>query len=50
MHNFIADFRKGGDLLKSYWAKWSREQVAFFNVRTVKGTALVQSNYGLASN
>ena len=36
IHNFIADVRKGGDFLKSYWAKWSRKQVAFFHVRTVK--------------
>ena len=36
-HNFIADFRKGGDFLKFYWAKWSRKQVAFFHVRTLKG-------------
>ena len=35
--NFIADFRKGGDFLKSYWAKWSRKQVAIFHVRTLKG-------------
>ena len=37
MHNFIADFRKGGDFFKSYWVKWSRNQVAFFHVRTAKG-------------
>ena len=37
MHNFIAYFRKGGDFLKSYWAKWPRKQVAFFHNRTVKG-------------
>ena len=37
MHNFFADFRKGGDFLKSYWAKWSRKQVAFFLFWTVKG-------------
>ena len=37
-HNFIADFRKGGDFLKSYWEKWSREQVAFFHDQTIKGT------------
>ena len=36
MHNFIAYFRKGGDLLKSYWAKWPRKQVVFFHGRTVK--------------
>ena len=24
MHNFIVDIRKGGDILKSYWAKSSR--------------------------
>ena len=38
MHIFIRYFRKGGDFLKSYWAKWPRKQVAFFNGRTVKGT------------
>ena len=37
IHNFIADVRKGGDFLKSYWAKWSGKQVAFFHVRTVNG-------------
>ena len=37
MHNFIAYFRKGRDFLKSYWAKWPRQQVAFFHGRTVKG-------------
>ena len=37
MHNFIAYFRKGGDFLKSYWAKWPRKQVAFFHGGTVKG-------------
>ena len=36
MHNFIAYFRKGGDLLKSYWAKWPCKQVVFFHGRTVK--------------
>ena len=36
MHNFIADFWKGGDILKSYWAKWPLKQVAFFHNRTVK--------------
>ena len=35
-HNFITDVRKGGDFLKSYWAKYSRKQDAFFHVRTVK--------------
>ena len=30
MHNFIAYFRKWGDFLKSYWAKWPRKQLAFF--------------------
>ena len=34
---FIADVGKGGDFLKSYWAKWSRKRVAFYDVRTVKG-------------
>ena len=37
MHNFISYFRKGGDFLKSYWAKWPRKQVASFHGRTVKG-------------
>lgn len=37
MNNFIADFRKRRNFLKSYRAKWSRKQVAFFQVRTVKG-------------
>ena len=37
IHNFIANFQKGGDFLKSYWAKWSRKQVAFFHIRSVKG-------------
>ena len=37
VHNFIADFQKGGDFLKSYWAKWSRKQVAFFHIQSVKG-------------
>ena len=36
MHNFIAYFRKGGDFLKPFWAKWPRKQVAFFHGRTVK--------------
>ena len=35
--NFITDFRKGGDFLKSYWARWSRKQVAIFHVRSLKG-------------
>ena len=40
-HNFITDVRKGGDFLKSYWAKWSRKQekvvsVKFFHARAVK--------------
>ena len=34
---FIVDVRKGGDFLKSYWAKWSRKRVGFYHVRTVKG-------------
>ena len=37
MHDFIAYFPNEGDFLKSYWAKWSRKQVAFFHVPTVKG-------------
>ena len=37
MHNFNEYFRKGGDFLNSYWAKWARKQVAFFHGRTVKG-------------
>ena len=37
MHNFIAYFRKGGNFLKSYWAKWPRKQVASFHGGTVKG-------------
>ena len=36
MHNLIAYFRKGGDFLKSYWAKWPRKQVAFFHRRNRK--------------
>ena len=36
MHNFIAYFRKGGDFLKPYSAKWPRKQIAFFHGRTVK--------------
>ena len=35
--NFIADFQKGGDFLKSHRAKWSCKQVAFFYVQPVKG-------------
>ena len=35
--NFVADVWKGGDFLKSYRAKWSCKQVAFFYVRGVKG-------------
>ena len=37
IHNFIADFQKGGDFLKSYWAKWSHKQVVFFHIQSVKG-------------
>ena len=37
MYNFIAYFWKGGDFLKSYWAKWPRKQAAFFHGRTIKG-------------
>ena len=36
MYNSIENVRKG-DFLKSYWAKWTRKQVAFFYVGTVKG-------------
>ena len=36
MHNLIANVRKGGEFLKYYWAKWTRKQVAFFHVWTVK--------------
>ena len=28
MRNFIADVWNAADFLKSYWAKWSRKQVA----------------------
>ena len=34
---FIVDVRKGGDFLKSYLAKWSRERVGLYHVRTVTG-------------
>ena len=34
MHNFVAHFRKGGNFLKSYKAKWPRKQVAFIQDRT----------------
>jgi len=35
-HNFITDVRTGGDFLKSYWAKWSREFLVFEKeIRTV---------------
>ena len=37
LYNFIAYFRKGGDFLKSYWAKWPRKQAAFFHCQTIKG-------------
>ena len=36
MHNFIAYFRKGGDFLKSYWAKWPRKEVTFFQGKNRK--------------
>ena len=36
MQNFIVYFRKGGDFLKSYWAKLPRKQVAFFHGWIVK--------------
>ena len=36
MHNFIPNVRKGGEFLKCCWAKWTRKQVAFFHVLTVK--------------
>ena len=37
MHDFIADFMKEGDFLKSYWAKWSLKHVRFSQLPTVKG-------------
>ena len=43
MHNFIADFRKGGDLLKSFEQINLVKQFAFFHIQFVKGQSSTSS-------